>query len=385
MKTKIVSKKSISNYKKHSRLVLNGRKCKYTKQRGGANVVPNVVPNVVHNFTRKAMKLTPRILPILPETKKEKNKRENKARQIGKNSFNIINSYSNKEKNDENVIKRMKDNHMTIIEVSSLYLGVAYFTKTSQLGFGINIFNLHVDLLQYIINNGFLSEYKKPVSKLETIYGKDNNKYLCINNLPCLTCSISPFITYKKANNPLNEDKKLFYDVYEPSLNEIKQNSEKYKPRLTEEECYNNYRNIDKKKTSYECIVYKSTSEDKSPIENKSYQDIEYVRLIAEYLSASKEEKKTLKCDFSDIPEEYVITDESINIESIDYLICGYPEKKMVPYLQVLKLKQTITGDTSGVKLDSYENQEKLIEDEINIIHEEHKTYFSDYMAMYSD
>jgi hypothetical protein len=385
MKTRIFSKKRISNYKKYSRLVVNGKRRKYTKQRGGANKSARTNDN--RSFKRISLSsLKKRTLPILSETNSEKTAREKKLRENGAKSMHKINSYSIEEQEQVNVIKRMNDNNMTIIEVSSLYLGIAYFTKSSQLGFGINIFNLHVDLLQYIINNSFLSEYQKPVSKLETIFGKDNNTYLCINNLPCLTCSTSPFITYKKTNNPLIKGEQKFYNVYEPSLDEIEQNPEKYKPYFTEEECYNNYQKLDneEKKTTYECRVYESLSkgEDKTPIEKKSVQDIEYVRLIANYLSASKLEKTKLKCDFSDIPEEYVIIDDSINIEGIDYLICGYPEPKtMKTYIQLLNQKHIRKGDSYNVELEIQEEQEPSIKDEIDIIHKEHKTHFSDYMC----
>ena len=50
----------------------------------------------------------------------------------------------------------------------------------------------------------------------------------------------------------------------------------------------------------------------------------------------------------------------------------------MNPYLNLLKIKHTISGDIPSVELES---QEILIENEINKIHEDHKIHFSEYMA----
>jgi hypothetical protein len=278
--------------------------------------------------------------------------------------------------NKTGYLYRKKDINKEINEVFNVYeltntiIGIEYNKnkKKDEIGifYEISLIDLNVDLIQLAINTNSLSILKDP---------NDNNSYLGFtNNFPALVYNndrtafaytsreqakwtnvyednnfetIDTFlISIKNDKYPhpshtpefADQNKITNQDLYMKMYTEIKQRivtGSDIKDILSQDifrmrvkvECENDESLADLAKMDF--IISQNISWVlKNALWLEKYLEIRTVNnsLTAQQLKSQIGEQ--YECDLSDLDEKYIIVDEK-TIDGINYVICGYPEKKM--------------------------------------------------------
>lgn len=173
----------------------------------------------------------------------------------------------------------------------------------------IRPFELSVDIMQYIVNNGLL--YKLSGDK----------QYLSIVNFPSVQIEQSEYTSHKGRNEG------VFFDVYEDETLE-----------LSKEQLIANFENG--KYINNIMVREKTTARKENNAANNaakytkkhSMQNIQYVNDIINSLDTGK-----YVCDLEGIDKDYIFI-ESINGDGKEYVIVGYPSARtMRQYLDLWK------------------------------------------------